>query len=132
MKKIKQTILDLKHGNCMQACVASLFELPLNEIPNFMKDGGDRYDYHLQKWCKKKNLLCLDVSIEDEHLLKYFKDIYLIGVGISPRDSNNNHAVIIKNGKIIHDPHPSNKGLMGKPTRYSIFIVRNLRSINME
>jgi hypothetical protein len=41
MIKVYQTIVDKGHGNCMQAAIASLFELPLNDVPNFieLKDG---------------------------------------------------------------------------------------------
>lgn len=31
-----QTKLAPPDGNCMQACVASLFDLPLEDVPNFM------------------------------------------------------------------------------------------------
>jgi len=36
LKKVFQTIVDKGKGNCMQAAVASLFELPLEEVPNFI------------------------------------------------------------------------------------------------
>jgi len=41
MIKIYQTIVDKGHGNCMQAAIASLFDLSLNDVPNFIeyKDG---------------------------------------------------------------------------------------------
>lgn len=37
MKKVFQTIVDKDHGNCMQAVVASLFELELDDVPNFIE-----------------------------------------------------------------------------------------------
>lgn len=40
MKKVYQTIIDAGKGNCMQAAVASLLELQLEEVPNF-KDTND-------------------------------------------------------------------------------------------
>ena len=42
MKKVFQTIVDKRHGNCMQAAVASLFDLELEEVPNFieLKEGN--------------------------------------------------------------------------------------------
>ena len=35
MKPVYQTIIDKNKGNCMQAMYASLFELELEEVPNF-------------------------------------------------------------------------------------------------
>jgi hypothetical protein len=35
MIKVYQTIVDKHHGNCMQAAIASLLELSLEEVPNF-------------------------------------------------------------------------------------------------
>jgi len=47
MKKVFQTIIDKDHGNCMQAAFASLFEVELSEVPNFieLKDNWFRELY---------------------------------------------------------------------------------------
>ncbi len=40
-------------GNCLQAVVASLLDLPLNAVPNFVqieKDGGREWSEHLRLW----------------------------------------------------------------------------------
>lgn len=39
MNKVYQTIVDKGHGNCMQAVIASLLELPLEEVPHFLEFG---------------------------------------------------------------------------------------------
>lgn len=41
MIKTYQTIIDKGHGNCMQAAIASLFNITLEAVPNFIeyKDG---------------------------------------------------------------------------------------------
>ena len=41
MKKVFQTIIDRGNGNCMQAAIASLFELPLEKVPHFISLGKD-------------------------------------------------------------------------------------------
>jgi len=40
MRKVFQKVVDKEHGDCMQAVIASLFELPLEDVPQFieMKD----------------------------------------------------------------------------------------------
>jgi len=51
MIKIYQTIIDKGHGNCMQAVIASLFDLPLEVIPEFIecKDGWFSLLYNFVK-----------------------------------------------------------------------------------
>lgn len=41
MKKVYQTIYDKKNGNCIQAVVASLLELELEQVPHFLEFGDD-------------------------------------------------------------------------------------------
>ncbi len=35
------------YGNCLQACIANLLELPLSEVPHFVtaQDSGDSVDF---------------------------------------------------------------------------------------
>lgn len=40
MKKVFQTIVDKGKGNCMQAAFASLFELDMTAVPNFIAYEG--------------------------------------------------------------------------------------------
>ena len=42
MTPVFQTIVDKDHGNCMQAAIASLFDLKLEDVPNF-KELGDNW-----------------------------------------------------------------------------------------
>lgn len=37
MKKVFQTITDSGHGNCMQAAMASIFDMELEDVPNFIE-----------------------------------------------------------------------------------------------
>lgn len=39
MKPVYQTIMSAPYGNCMQAAIASILELPLNDVPNFVVSG---------------------------------------------------------------------------------------------
>ena len=48
MKKVFQTIVDNKHGNCMQAAIATLFNKKLEEVPNFIEQ--DEYFKPLHKF----------------------------------------------------------------------------------
>jgi hypothetical protein len=126
MKPVNQTILDFEHGNCMQACVASILELPLEDVPNFMQDGPDQFNFHLDKFCLSLNLTTLDVVLENNNL-DLIENCYVIATGKSPRgtEAKHRHAVVWFNGEIIHDPHPSRSGLVGDPESYTLFVLHN-------
>ena len=48
MKPVDQTILTAPGGNCFAACVASILELPLADVPNFCSE--ERWWNALQIW----------------------------------------------------------------------------------
>jgi len=37
MWRVKQTINDAENGDCLAACVSAIFEIPLEDVPNFVK-----------------------------------------------------------------------------------------------
>ena len=41
MKPVDQTRTGVPYGNCMEACFASLLEVPLLEVPDL---GGKKFD----------------------------------------------------------------------------------------
>ena len=94
MKPIEQTIFGFERGNCMQACIASIFEVPLDDIPNFMKDGERNYEYNLKKWCKDIGIICFDIDASGDYE-KIFKDSYIIVGGKSPRDRSEISDVLL-------------------------------------
>ncbi len=121
MIKIYQTIIDPEIGDCHRACVASLFELPLDCIPNFlhlvhlkqMKFWNLYYDF--MRWFNY-DLLHFTKSQIDKGILneiEYEKDGisgYFIATVNSQSFQGKKHSVIInKNLEIMHDPNPNNK-----------------------
>lgn len=54
----------------------------------------------------------------NEHL--YNDEFYIVG-GQSPRNPDVNHACIYQNGKLWHDPHPDQTGIL---TEYSFEYLR--------
>ena len=65
MKPVNQTIINFRQGNCIQACVASIFELELSEVPNFMEYGTDNFDERMDEYCDKFGLYPMDLTIQD-------------------------------------------------------------------
>ena len=103
----------------MAACVASLLGIPIDGIPSwedmgddgswgdsfmsFLESNGYEYEGMIaprsSDW--KSDVLSLSDGV----------DGYFIVGGKSPRLHTRGHAVIYKNGVMVHDPHPSGDGL---------------------
>lgn len=103
-----------KYGDCYRACVASILELPLTEVPHFLEQAdGKVYKFY--------------TLVEDFLALRGYEPIYhqrphegkfYIASGVSPRNPQIHHAVVYQNG-IVHDPHPDRTGLMGSNSEWT-------------
>lgn len=109
MKPIDQTVFSTPEqklkGNCLQACLASIFELPLEKVPHFAEMGSVWYE-QMWEWLKKFGLMPICVPKSRGRLVFG----YSIGNGPGPRGFQ--HAVVCYNNEIVHDPHPSKAGLV--------------------
>jgi hypothetical protein len=118
MIEIKQTTFG-DHGNCFAACVASIFELPLNSVPDFCSLPSDWWE-EFQGWLKKKGLCAIEVQLKPECLV-WSEGCICILSGISPRKSSRLHSVIAKTTRTgfeyVFDPHPDNTFVSGEPIR---------------
>lgn len=92
---------DVAYGNCLQACVASLFELEIDEVPRF---EGSKQFFDLTRWLRTRN-----VGVSWMQEIRYFMAPY-IRSGKSPR-GNWHHAVIYDMNNLLHDPHPDGTGI---------------------
>lgn len=104
-------------GNCLSACVASILELPLKEVPLF-HDLNEPYVpqvLRLTSWLRPLGLRASEgsmpvIPIEDLFELDaYLPGDFYILCGLSPRRP---HVVVARGGFIVHDPHPSRAGLV--------------------
>jgi hypothetical protein len=112
-----------KNANCFKACLASVFEVGLKDIPSFGwgSDWHDKFqDYLMSTW----GLYAVELGIDYDPDIFQPRGYHLID-GISPRGLL--HAVVGLNGEMVHDPHPSGDGLIEKHG-YTLF-VQPLNSI---
>lgn len=65
MKPVYQTVVDPNIGNCMQAVVASMFELPLNKVPNFIESAQWALDLYTFFEDRNYDLCCWQPYTED-------------------------------------------------------------------
>jgi len=141
MKFHKQNVLYVagdkkQRGNCLQTAYACALDLEINEVPPFqmfywsedekleMKKVFTDEELDPEREETKASVIWADAA-------KYFlaskgyreewffpkdhngpEDEILLAVGTSPRDpENTTHICFYQNGKLYHDPHPSNDGL---------------------
>ncbi len=87
-------------GNCLAACVATVFEIPLDHVPEFENMKNDYFHTLIEFSALKGRRLTY-------HPGTHPPAGYSIGSVNSPRFPNALHAVVCLDGKVVHDPHPS-------------------------
>lgn len=107
MKPVDQTKFGYPEGNCFSACVASLLELDLSEVPFFM--GREDWWEAFARWLYPRGLYPLHFPMRVDGLGP--PGLYIAG-GASPRDPQYMHAVVARGREIVHDPNPSRLGLV--------------------
>ena len=123
MKPVYQIVFDDGLGDCFRACIASIFEFPIKNIPNFWEQTQDVDEFWqlINDWTvEHKGLRCLSVEFRkrDVHLTD---GILCIAIGFRAPNNKVAHAVVWKDG-LVHDPHPANTGLCNKPRDFALFI----------
>lgn len=108
MKPVDQTQFGVPNGNCFSACVASILELPLDEVPFFMGSEGDWFD-DLNDWLRDRGLYAIRFAFSDKYTF-YPAGYYIVG-GVSPRNPDALHAVVALGDKVVHDPNPARQGV---------------------
>ena len=106
---VKQTIFKPPLGNCYSACLASILELSLDQVPNYIAE--EKWYLLYGRWLRQANLDILTFSgpqlydpelwIEQEERLKGFTI-----VGVESFRGPWGHSVVAKDLKIIWDPNP--------------------------
>ena len=136
MKKIYQTIVDINHGNCEQAVVASIFELQLDEVPNFIENKNKEFDKTLMGWLYKKGFSPCSIyksrrgTEELKNIAKFdggYNGYFYASVP-SQTFENITHAVVVDaNLNIIHDPNPNQLALNLLPEDVvSIIVLKDM------
>jgi len=107
MQATDQTTFGEGLGNCFSACVASILELPIEDVPFF---GADELWWtRFSEWLEARNLyaVCL------KHRAGRAPVGYHILSGKSPRGEFM-HSVVAKGEDIVHDPHPSRANIQDR------------------
>lgn len=125
MKPQKQTILGTD-GNCLSACIATLFAVDIAEVPHFVMPDDGRWWDRLQSWCRARGVEALSfdmTEVEGGPLAHHWWTTAgnVIAGGTSPRGYP--HACVYADGKLVWDPHPDGTGLAAIEN-VKIFVLR--------
>lgn len=105
---MKVRVMQSNANNCMEACLATLFDAPLSAIPQLPFDAN--WVGAVRTWAKARGYGFVTIAVPDETVWRdAFSDGYLICAGQSARGRL--HAVIYKDGELWHDPHPESSGI---------------------
>lgn len=107
MRPVDQTIFDSPHGNCFQACVASVLEFELEAVPHFCDGKNPRWLLDLEEWLLPLGLAPLLIQAKGCPALD---TTYALAGG--PAERGVKHSVVVCGFDVVHDPHPFRAGLV--------------------
>lgn len=115
MRFNEQTKFGSGRGNCIAACVSSLLDLPIEDVPNvetlFFLDTEDNETPPL--WAVVLDAFLLGKGYSWREATKEeldSEDMYFLVIG-KGQDRVTNHACIYKGRYLFFDPNPFKKGL---------------------
>lgn len=123
MTPVKQTIFGNLKGNCFPACIASILDLPLPDVPHFCDNNNQNWYVDTAAWSDSRNLtfFMLEYGPDLEEFLYKIPYHYIVS-GPSPRGAFM-HCTVGFQGRLIHDPHPDETYFAGKlPVDYAFLI----------
>lgn len=115
----------------MEACVASLLDCNIEDVPNLCEAEKTERGYWLalEDWCKSRGWMLFNMPINDGNAGAWWpKDALCIAGGQSPR-GDFDHAIVwlcgrrVDKGRMIHDPHPSCAGIVGRPKDLTFLVM---------
>jgi hypothetical protein len=110
MKPVDQTIFvndpEGRTGNCLQAALASVLMLPLEEVPHFADLPDDIWFSEMCNWLTERGYQLNDMDSEEMN----YCSSYMLAIGMSERGVS--HAANYDRNGLAHDPHPSKAGLL--------------------
>jgi hypothetical protein len=113
MTPVKQNLFGKHTGNCLQAALATVLDLPLWKVPHFSNWSVSNWWFQLDSWVNEeldKHLVCSECPDQRQ---------WCVAVGRSPRGPYP-HAVVAYGQSLYFDPHPSNGMLVGDPEYYIV------------
>lgn len=101
-------------GNCQNACIASLLELPLREVDDILPTDPGDWHKRWNVWLAEKGYKLVlhltgesDDKIPEGYAIASVMTSRVFPEGHERAGKSISHAVIVFNGKLVHDPYPT-------------------------
>lgn len=130
MTPVMQTIFSVEPaGDCFRACVASIFDAPIVEVPHFLRESKKNEKWTDAQWAELKSFAKQydqQPHWSDERwpkivqALKESELYYIAFVHVASGDQL--HCVVMHKGSCVHDPWPGGVSLAGDPEWYLFFM----------
>lgn len=112
-------------GDCFRAMLASALELPIEDVPHFLKEcDGDELAWRrgINAFLRDYNLAFINIASAPA----WMKDHGIVGlmhelVGQTQRDTL--HSILAVDGEVVHDPLPNGLPMKGHEDNWGLFIV---------
>lgn len=109
---VEQTVSGWGKGNCVAACVASILELSIEEVPNFVGDYGDDWWSAYGDWLRERGFSAVEVKLDREGInwfgtgtVGYFiATVPSLNVTDPETGEPAWHAVVMRGATLAHDP----------------------------
>lgn len=99
-----------ERGDCLSACLASVLELPLGDVPRFCEiEDPDAWGPAIDDWLAPMGLYFVEVGWSEWFAAEVLPRAgWHLVAGLSPR--GHRHSVVGYAGRLVHDPHPDVAG----------------------
>lgn len=129
MTPVAQTLIHDErtgvYGNCFRACVASLLDLPIKDVPAFetMRDREGEWWREFERFLNERGFDFDGVEYDRPGDDEPGVGGYFIVNGDGPRGYR--HSVVCdRRGELVHDPHPQGGGVLANDQRYFVLVRR--------
>jgi hypothetical protein len=103
-----QRVIGYERGSCFATAIASVLDLDLDAVPNFVLFGTGWLEA-LGVWAWEHGIHVTHLHYDDD-----LSGLHIAG-GPGPRKREDGtpipHAVVAEGRKLVHDPHPSGLGI---------------------
>ena len=107
MKPVDQTIVAIEDGDCTRACLASILELPIDAVPNFMR--FPKWFDVMQGFLRSLDYNCYGTGFPHSHKIREYAIKGFVIASVDSRTfKNTTHSVVVNSkGVCVHDPNPN-------------------------
>ena len=116
---------DAEKGDCFAACIASVLEVDLSTLPNFVVWLGHDHEWwaRTQKYLHDRFGVTLFFSESPE---RHWLPDYVLTIAAGPGPRGHRHCCVYDGTGLVHDPHPSGDGLL-EVQSHDVFVLTDQR-----